>query len=259
MNTQTLQFIKGMERAGKLAAETLLHVKPFLKAGVTTNEINQIVHDYTLSNGAKPAPLGYKGFPKSVCTSVNSCICHGLPDDTPLKDGDTVNVDVTSIVDGGFHGDTSATFYIGDVSDDAKALTKVAYESMHKGINEVHPKNKTGDIGFAIGKYVTKKGFFAVKEIGGHGIGTVFHDAPFVPSYGKKGKGELLKPWTCITVEPMVNINSLDYDEFDIPNSEIKYYKTQDGTPSAQFEHTVLITDSGFEIMTLSGHEVFVP
>ena len=259
MNTQTLQFIKGMERAGKLAAETLLHVKPFIKAGVTTNEIDKIVYDYTLSNNAKPAPLGYKGFPKSVCTSVNQCICHGVPDDTPLKEGDVVNVDVTSIVEGGFHGDTSATFYVGEVSQENKELTKVAYESMHKGINEVHPKNKTGDIGFAIGKYVTKKGFFAVKEIGGHGIGTVFHDAPFVPSYGKKGKGERLKPWTCITVEPMINFNNLDFIEHNIPNSEIKFYDTQDGTASAQFEHTVLITDAGFEIMTLSGHEAFVP
>ena len=259
MNTQTLQFIKGMERAGKLAAETLLHVKPYIKEGVTTNEIDKIVYDYTMSHNAKPAPLGYKGFPKSVCTSVNQCICHGVPNDTPLKDGDTVNVDVTSIVEGGFHGDTSATFYVGNVTDENKELTKVAYESMHKGIKEVHPKNKTGDIGFAIGKYVTKKGFFAVKEIGGHGIGTVFHDAPFVPSYGKKGKGERLKPWTCITVEPMINFNNLDFIEYSIPNSEIKYYDTQDGTASAQFEHTVLITDSGYEIMTLSGHEAFVP
>jgi len=258
MNADTQSFIKGMEKAGKLAAETLIHVKPFLKAGITTNEIDQIVHDYTLSNGAKPAPLGYKGFPKSVCTSVNECICHGVPDDTVLKDGDVINVDVTCIV-GGYHGDTSATFYIGNVAPEVQDLTKTAYEAMHRGINQVSPKHKTGNIGFAIDKYVAKKGYYAVKEIGGHGIGQVFHDAPFVPSYGKKGKGEPLKPWTCITVEPMINFNSLDYDEHDIPNSEIKYYLTQDKSPSAQFEHTLLITDKGYEIMTLSGEEVFVP
>lgn len=259
MEAGRASFVKGMERAGKLAAQTLQYVRPYIKPGITTNEIDQLVHDFTLSNGAKPAPLGYKGFPKSVCTSVNACICHGVPDDTILKDGDTINVDVTSIVEGGFHGDTSATFYVGEVSAADKALTKIAYESMHKGILELGPGKRTGDVGFAIGKYVTKKGYFAVKEIGGHGIGTVFHTDPFVPSHGKKGKGERFQPWTCVTVEPMINMNGLQFDEYDIKDSEIKYYLTQDGTPSAQFEHTVLITDTGYEIMTQSGDEVFVP
>ncbi|MGH1468389.1 MAG: type I methionyl aminopeptidase [Bdellovibrionales bacterium] len=259
MNAEVKSFIIGMEKAGRLAAETLQYVKPYIKPGITTNEIDQLVYDYTLSKGAKPAPLGYKGFPKSVCTSVNDCICHGLPDETVLKDGDTINVDVTSIVEGGFHGDTSATFYVGEVSEADKKLTKVAYEAMHKGILELGPGKRTGDVGFAVGKFVTKQGYFAVREIGGHGIGTVFHTDPFVPSHGKKGKGERFQPWTCVTVEPMVNMNSLPFDEYDIPDSEIKYYLTQDGTPSAQFEHTVLITDTGCEIMTQSGEEVFVP
>ena len=259
MNVQTQSFIRGMEKAGHLAAETLKCVKPYIKAGVTTNEIDQIVNDYTLTNGAKPAPLGYKGFPKSVCTSVNECICHGVPDETVLRNGDIVNVDVTCIVDGGYHGDTSATFYVGEVASDIQDLTKTAYEAMHRGIKQVSPRHKTGNIGFAIEKFVTKKGHFAVKELGGHGIGHIFHDAPFVPSYGKKGKGEELKPWTCITVEPMINFNPLPFDEFNIPESEIKYYLTQDKTPSAQFEHTLLITDKGYEIMSLSGEEAFVP
>ncbi len=259
MEAGRASFVRGMEKAGKLAAETLKYVKPYIKPGITTNEIDRLVHDYTLTNGAKPAPLGYKGFPKSVCTSVNGCICHGLPDDTVLKEGDTINVDVTSIVDGGFHGDTSATFYVGEVSDANKDLTQVAYQAMHKGILELGPGKKTGDVGFAVGKFVTKKGYFAVKEIGGHGIGTVFHTDPFVPSHGKKGKGERFQPWTCVTVEPMVNMNSLPYDEFDIPDSEIKYYLTGDRSPSAQFEHTVLITDTGYEILTQSGDEVFIP
>lgn len=259
MEAGRASFIKGMETAGRLAAETLIYVRPYIKPGITTNEIDQLVHDYTLSKGAKPAPLGYKGFPKSVCTSVNACICHGVPDDTILKEGDTINVDVTSIVSGGYHGDTSATFYVGEVSEADKAITKIAYEAMHKGILELGPAKKTGDVGFAVGKFVTKRGYSAVREIGGHGIGTTFHTDPFVPSHGKKGKGERFQPWTCVTVEPMVNMNSLPFDEYDIPNSEIKYYLTQDRTPSAQFEHTVLITDTGYEIMTQSGAEVFIP
>lgn len=259
MNAKTQTFVNGMKKAGKLAAETLKYVKPYIKPGITTDEIDKLVHDFTLSHGAKPAPLGYRGFPKSVCTSVNECICHGLPDQTALKEGDIVNVDVTCIVDGGYHGDTSATFYVGEVSEEVKKLTQVAYESMHKGILELGPGKKTGDVGFVTHKFVTKKGYYAVREIGGHGIGQVFHTDPFVPAFGKKGKGETFKPWTCLTVEPMINMNSLPYTEHSIPNSEIKYYLTQDGTPSAQFEHTVLITDTGYEIMTQSGDEVFVP
>ncbi len=258
MNSETQSFIKGMEKAGRLAAETLIYVKPYLKVGITTDEINTLVHDYTLTHEATPAPLGYKGFPKSVCTSVNDCICHGVPGGEVLKEGDVINVDVTCILNG-YHGDTSATFYIGDVDSKVRDLTKAAYEAMHKGIEQIQPKNKTGNIGFAIDKFVSKKGFFAVKEIGGHGIGQVFHDEPFVPSYGKKGKGDALKPWSCITVEPMLNFNSKPYTEFDIPNSDIKYYLTADKTASAQFEHTVLITDTGYEVMTLSGEEVFIP
>lgn len=259
MEAGRASFVKGMEKAGRLAAETLKYIKPHIKAGISTNEIDALIKDYTLSKGAKSAPLGYKGFPKSVCTSVNDCICHGLPDETVLKNGDVINVDVTPVIDGGFHGDTSATFYVGEVKPEVKDLVRVAYEAMHKGIAEVGPGKKTGDVGFVTGKYVTKKGYYAVREIGGHGIGRVFHTEPFVPAFGKKGKGETFKPWTCVTVEPMINMNSLPYTEHDIPDSEIKYYLTQDGSPSAQFEHTLLITDTGYEIMTLSGDEAFIP
>ncbi len=258
MEIGKLSFVNGMRKAGKLAAETLKYVKPYIKPGITTNEVDQLVHDYTLSNGATPAPLGYKGFPKSTCTSVNNCICHGLPDETILKNGDIINVDVTSIVNG-YHGDTSTTFYVGEVTTENKKLVYTAYKAMHKGILELGPNKRTGDVGFAVGKYITKHGYAAVKNIGGHGIGTVFHTEPFVPSHGKKGKGERFQPWTCVTVEPMVNMNSLPFDNYNIPNSEIQYYLTQDGTPSAQFEHTILITDTGYEIMTQSGDEVFIP
>jgi len=244
------QDIRLMEKAGQLAAQTLAHVGRFVKAGITTDELNRICHDFTLSNKAIPAPLGYHGFPKSLCTSVNACICHGVPDDTKLKDGDIINVDVTVIKDG-YHGDTSSMFFVGDVSDKAKDLCDAAQNAMMRGIEEVGPGATTGDIGFAINKYVTKRGFWVVREIGGHGIGKVFHDDPWVPSYGKKGKGEKLKPWICLTVEPMLNETAAPIKEFSIPNSSIKWYETGDKTLSAQYEHTVLVTDSGHQVLTL--------
>jgi methionyl aminopeptidase len=244
--------IPKMRAAGRLAAQTLVHIEKFIRPGISTDEIDQIVHEFTLSQGATPAPLGYHGFPKSVCTSINAVICHGVPDNTVLKEGDIINVDVTSIKDG-FHGDTSRTFFVGEVSALARRITEVAEQAMLKGIDEVRPFTSTGDIGFAINKFVTKHGFHVVRDIGGHGIGRTFHDEPFVPSYGKKGRGPKLMPWCCITVEPMVNETAADLEEVSIPGSSIKYYLTGDRTLSAQFEHTVLVTDSGYEIMTLPG------
>lgn len=242
--------IKSMSKAGQFAARLLKKMGQYVKPGMTTNELDKIAHDFTLSAGAKPAPLGYNGFPKSICTSVNHCICHGVPDDSKLVLGDIINIDVTCIVDG-FHGDTSATFFVGDISPQAKALAECAEQAMYKGIDEVRPFAQTGDIGYAINRFVSKKGFFVVKEIGGHGIGRKFHDEPFVPSYGKKGRGDKLKPWTCITVEPMINATAAPIKEFAIEGSSIKYYETSDKSLSAQFEHTVLITDIGHEILTL--------
>ena len=238
----TQDEVKQMREVGQLAAKTLHHVSQFIKPGVTTNELDKIVYDYTLSHDAKPAPLGYHGYPKSICTSVNQCICHGVPDDTPLKDGDIVNVDVTSLKNG-FHGDTSR-------SESAKRITQVAYEAMFAGIEEVGPGKTTGDIGFAINRFTTRKGFYVVKEIGGHGIGKTFHGEPFVPSHGKKNKGDVLRPWTCITVEPMINETPAPIKEYPVPNSSIMCYDTGDGVLSAQFEHTLLITDEGYEILT---------
>lgn len=242
--------IPKMRAAGKLAARTLEHVAKYVKEGATGLEIDQIVHDFTLSHGAVPAPLGYHGYPKSSCVSANSVICHGVPDDKAFKSGDIVNVDVTCVLDG-FYGDTSRTFFVGDVSKEARDLAECAEKAMWKGIEEVRPFATTGDIGFAINKLVTKRGYHVVREIGGHGIGKKFHDDPFVPSYGKKGRGPKLLPWGCITVEPMINQTEAAMIECPIPNSEIKYYLTGDGTLSAQYEHTVLVTDQGYEIMTL--------
>ncbi len=247
--------IKAMEKAGRLAAACLKHTGQFVKAGVSTAELDQIAEDYVSSRGGKSAPLGYRGYPKSICTSVNACICHGLPTEKEiLKDGDIINIDVTAIVDE-FHGDTSATFFVGAVSDEAKDVTRVAYEAMHRGIEAITPGGKTGDIGFAIQKFVTRSGYYAVKDIGGHGIGRKFHDEPFVPSFGKKGKGQSLPMWGCITVEPMVNVKNTILKEESIPDSDIKIYHTHDGCLSAQFEHTILIKDKGYEILTLDGDE----
>ncbi len=244
------QEIDKMREVCHLAARTLQFIKPYVKPGVTTNELNQLVHDFTLENGAVPAPLGYHGFPKSICTSVNHSICHGVPDDTPLKEGDAINIDVTPKKDG-FYGDTSAMFFIGEVSEEVKKISACAHDAMWKGIEAITPGGTTGDIGFAIGKFIQKKGYHAVKEIGGHGIGKVFHTDPFVPSFGKKGRGERLKPWTCLTVEPMINQNSDKIVEFSIDGSDIKYYETHDKSLSAQYEHTILITDTSYEVLTL--------
>ena len=242
-----------MREAGQLAAQVLIFIEQHIRPGILTKELDRLCHDFIVSHGAIPAPLNYMGFPKSICVSVNSCICHGVPDNTILKEGDIVNVDVTCIKKG-FYGDTSKTFYVGEVSQQAKDLTQCAFQAMHKGIEAIKPYGRTGDIGFAIEKHTTRQGFFPVKEIGGHGIGKVFHDEPFVPSVGKKGRGEILKPWSCITVEPMINQNSSHIKEFDIPHAEVKYYHTVDGSLSAQFEHTLLIKDEyanePYEILT---------
>ena len=250
MKPLTEKEIDLMREVGRLSARVLAQVGKLIRPGVTTSALNEKAHELTLSLGAKPAPLNYKGYPKSVCTSVNHCICHGLPGPYVLREGDIVNIDITCVKEG-FHGDTSRTFYVGEVSQKAKAVTECAYHAMMKGIERVRAGNTTGDIGFAISKYVVRKGFFPVEEIGGHGVGRNFHEEPFVPSVGKKGKGVALRAGRCLTVEPMVNETSAGVKEFDISGSEIKYYETSDGTLSAQFEHTVLIQEEGCEILTL--------
>lgn len=242
--------IRHMESVCRLTGELLKHLGQFVKVGVTTNELDQIAYDWTLSHDARPAPLNYHGYPKSICSSINSVICHGVPDQTVLKTGDIINLDVTCEKNG-FFGDTSATFFVGEVSEEAKKVTACAFDCMMIGIDQVKPFATTGDIGFEISKLAHKRGFFPVKEIGGHGIGKRFHDEPFVPSYGKKGRGMKLRPWCCITVEPMINATSAAIKELPIPGSTHKYYLTGDGSLSAQFEHTILITDKGHEILTL--------
>ncbi len=247
----SLDEIKTMTKACQIAAQTLVYLEKYVKAGITTNEIDQLANDFMQSRDAISACLNYHGYPKYTCTSVNDMVCHGVPDNTVLKDGDIINVDVTAKYQG-FFGDTSRMYKIGNVSAAAEKIVKAADEARMIGIQAITPKGFTGDIGFEINKYATRQGYSTVKEIGGHGIGRIFHTDPFVPSFGKKGKGEKLVPFTCLTVEPMINEGTEDFIEIDIPGSSIKAYRTTDGKLSAQFEHTVLITDKGYEILTLA-------
>ncbi len=246
----TPQEIIKMRASCQLAARTLVYLEKYVRPGITTNEIDQLVYDFMMTHGAVPATLNYHGFPKSCCTSINQIVCHGVPDETVLKDGDIVNIDVTAKKDG-FFGDTSRTFFVGNVSAVAVDVVETAKQAMEAGIEAIRPNGMTGDIGFATNKVVTRKGYTTVKEIGGHGVGRIFHEEPFVPSYGKRGKGERLVPWHCITVEPMINQGSDEVLEYPIHGSSHKFYETADGLLSAQFEHTVLVTDVGYEILTL--------
>jgi methionyl aminopeptidase len=250
MTPQKAIDIKHMEESCQLAAVVLQHVGKHAKAGISTEELDKIAHDFITTRGAIPSPLNYHGYPKSICTSVNDCICHGVPDETILKDGDIVNIDVT-VYYKEHHGDTSATFLIGNVSESAKKVCDCAQKAMERGIEAIYPGATTGDIGFAINKYTTKQGFYVVKEIGGHGIGRNFHEDPFVPSFGKRGRGTPLRPFRCLTVEPMINETDVATKEFPVKGSTIKYYHTGDGTLSAQYEHTVLVTDESYEVLTL--------
>ena len=252
MSVKTAGEIKLMEAAGRLAAEALQYTGKHVRPGITTDELDRIANDFILSRGAISACVGYQGYPKAICTSVNNVICHGVPDPKEvLRDGDIINIDITVLREG-FHGDTSSMFFVGNVSDKAKRLCEAAHGAMHKGIEAVAPGATTGDIGFAIEKFVTRKGYYPVHEIGGHGIGRIFHEEPFVPSFGKKGKGTKLIKWGAITVEPMINETAAPIEEHEIPGSDITIITTSDGRLSAQYEHTVLITDTGFQILTLA-------
>jgi methionyl aminopeptidase len=234
-----------IKRAGRLAVDILNHVEEYIKPGVTTNDINTMVEEYTKKNKALSAPLNYHGFPKSVCTSVNNVICHGIPDDTVLKDGDIVNVDVTPILDRYF-ADASKTFFVGSPGKEAQKIVSVARECLRLGVLEVKPGNRIGDIGYAIQKYAEGHGCSVVREYVGHGVGFEFHESPQVPHFGQKGQGIPLVPGMVFTIEPMINLGKHNlhvlFDNWTVV--------TDDGSLSAQFEQTVLVTDTGFEILT---------
>ena len=244
---KTPEEVEKMRVAGRLAAEVLKMIAPHVQPGITTGELDRICHDYIVNEQqAIPAPLNYKGFPKSICTSVNHVVCHGIPGDKKLKKGDVINIDVTVIKDG-FHGDTSKMFYAGEPSIQARRLANISHECMLKGIEQVRPGARLGDIGHVIQQYAESNGCSVVREYCGHGIGRVFHEDPQVLHYGHPGTGLQLVAGMTFTVEPMINAGRKDVKL--LPDNWTVV--TRDHSLSAQWEHTVLVTESGYEILTL--------
>jgi len=237
--------IEAIKVAGRLAVKTLEIVEPYVKAGVKTDDINTLVHEFTIKNGAIPAPLNYRGYPKSVCISVNEVICHGIPDSRILKEGDIVNIDVTPILNG-YYADANKTFFVGPPSSDAKKIVSVARESLKAGRAMVRPGKKIGDIGWAIQTYAESHGCSVVREFVGHGVGFEFHEAPQVPHYGTKGKGIILVPGMVFTIEPMINLGKRELHILEDGWTAV----TDDGSLSAQFEQTYHVTEDGFEVLT---------
>ena len=239
-----------MRHVGQMAAKCLEFLAPLVKEGVRPNDIDRACHEWTLARGAVPAPLNYHGFPKSLCISVNDVVCHGIPDDRPFQSGDIVNLDVTPKLDG-FHGDSSIMVIVGDVQPDVRELVRVTYEAMWDGIRQVAPGNALGDIGHAIQTKAEGHGYSVVREYCGHGIGRGFHEAPTISHVGKPKEGLRLRAGMIITIEPMLNLGRreiyIEKDRWTV--------RTQDGSMSAQFEHTILVTHSGFEVLTLRSTE----
>jgi methionyl aminopeptidase len=250
---KTPEEITGMRVAGRLAAEVLDFVAPHVRAGVTTDELDAMCHDYMVNvQKTVPAPLnyappGYQPYPKSICTSVNHVVCHGVPGPKKLKPGDVINIDITVIKDG-FHGDTSRMFFVGEPSIQARRLSEVTYECMWRGIGVVRPGAHLGDIGHAIQSHAEEHGFSIVREFCGHGIGRRFHEEPQVLHYGRAGTGLKLQAGMIFTVEPMINAGKPGIRQLGDGWTVV----TKDHSLSAQWEHTVLVTESGFEVLTLS-------
>jgi methionyl aminopeptidase len=253
VHLKTPEEIEKMRAAGRLAGEVLDYITPFVKANVTTEELDALCHEYMVRvQGTTPAPLnyappGYPPFPKSVCTSVNQVVCHGVPGGKRLKPGDIVNIDVTVIKDG-FHGDTSRMFYVGEPSIQAKRLVDVTYECMWRGIRAVRPGAWLGDIGHAIQSHAEGNGFSVVREFCGHGIGRRFHEEPQILHYGRPGTGLKLQPGMIFTVEPMINAGKAGIRQL----ADGWTIVTKDHSLSAQWEHTVLVTETGYEVLTVS-------
>ena len=246
---KTHDEIAKMRVAGRLASDVLMMIKDFVKPGITTGELDSICHNYIVDvQDAIPAPLNYKGFPKSICTSVNHQICHGIPSDTKkLKDGDIINIDVT-VIKNGYHGDTSRMFLVGNTSIQSKRLCEITRQSMIEGIKVVRPGATTGDIGAAIQEYAEANKYSVVREYCGHGIGKNFHESPQILHYGKKNTGNELQPGMTFTIEPMINSGKYDVKMLNDGWTAV----TKDKSLSAQFEHTLGITENGYEIFTES-------
>ena len=247
MNKNYSELFEKMRIAGKLAAKTLDEVTSFVKPGVNTNFLDKICYEYIKDNGGNSAPLYYRGFPKSCCISPNHVVCHGIPSGKMLEEGNIINVDVTTIVNG-YHGDTSRMFCVGDISVKSKNLVNATYESMMKGISIIKPGIKLGNLGAIIQEHVEARGFSVVRDFCGHGIGKVFHEAPNVLHYGEKNTGIKLETGMTFTVEPMINEGKYETKILNDGWTAV----TKDKTLSAQFEHTIGVTDNGFEIFTKS-------
>ena len=237
--------IEGIRKAGQLVLNTFEQIEDKIRPGIKTDEINTIVHEFTLKNGAQPAPLKYRGFPKSVCVSINEEVCHGIPGKRVLADGDIVNVDITSILNG-YYADANKTFFAGTPGTDARKIVSVARECLKRGMSMVKPGNTVGDIGWAIQTYAEDQGCSVVRDFVGHGVGFEFHESPQIPHFGQKGQGIRFIPGMVFTIEPMINLG----------NKELKILAdnwtavTKDGSLSAQFEQTILVTPSGYESLT---------
>ena len=249
---KTPEEIEKMRIAGRLAAKVLEMIEPHVKPGITTNELNTICHDYIVNvQQAIPAPLNYRGFPKSICTSVNQVVCHGIPNDKSLKNMDIINIDVTVIKDG-FHGDTSKMFLVGTPPSYAQRLVKITQECLYLGIKMVKPGMHLGDIGAAIQAHAEEHRYSVVREYCGHGIGRIFHEEPQVLHYGKPGTGMALKPGMTFTIEPMINAGNRHVRLLGDAWTVI----TKDRKLSAQWEHTLAVTEDGYEVLTLRKDEV---
>jgi methionyl aminopeptidase len=231
--------------AGALVVATLDLVSMEIRRGISTNDINTLVHAYTIENKATPAPLNYKGFPKSVCTSINEVICHGIPSDRLLLDGDIINVDVTSILDG-YYADANQSFFVGTPGANARKIVETARNSLRKGLDMVRPGNRVGDIGWVIQEYAESRDCSVVREFVGHGVGLEFHEAPQIPHFGRRGEGVELVPGMVFTVEPMINIGGAKLKILSDNWTAV----TTDKSLSAQFEQTVLVTEDGYESLT---------
>lgn len=253
VSIKTPDDIAKMRIAGRLAAQVLEMIEEHVKVGVTTDELNTLCHNYIVDvQQAIPAPLNYNGFPKSICTSVNHVVCHGIPNDKPLKDGDIINIDITVIKDGYF-GDTSKMFLVGNTPEWANRLCQVTQECLYKGIEMVRPGTRLGDIGAVIQQHAESNGYSVVREYCGHGIGTVFHEEPQILHYGKAGTGLELKEGMTFTIEPMINLGKKETRLLGDGWTAI----TKDRKLTAQWEHTLVVTADGYEIFTLRNDETF--
>ena len=240
-----------MRKAGKLASMVLDYITPYVKEGVTTLELDTLCHEFIISKGAIPAPLNYKGFPKSICTSVNHVVCHGIPSNKILNNGDIINIDITVILNG-WHGDTSRMFFIGKKNIKSEKLVEVTFNSMWEGIKKVNPGNTLGDIGYSIQKHAEKYGYSVVRDFCGHGIGKVFHCAPNILHYGESGQGMKLREGMIFTIEPMINLGKSSIKILNDGWTAV----TKDKKLSAQFEHTIGVTEKGYEVFTISEQEL---